>query len=209
VDKNKKLGRPRKEKPIEVPLILDNMQRMPMSIRDFARDGTPRYNMAAGISATSVGIKKERVRSAVNSFQHTRHRMQHVATISGVDFYNDSKSTNVNSTWFALESVDSRVILILGGVDKSNDYSVLQDLVKQKVRAIICMGIDNKKIHHAFADTVKIIVDTHCAAEAVNTAFKLAAKGDTVLLSPACASFDLFKNYEDRGNRFIAAVKEL
>jgi UDP-N-acetylmuramoylalanine--D-glutamate ligase len=132
-----------------------------------------------------------------------------VAKISDVTYINDSKATNVNSTWYALESVNTDVVLIMGGVDKGNDYTMLKDLVKSKVKAIICLGKDNKRIHEAFEDDVEVIVNTFSAEEAVQVAYHLAKKGSTVLLSPACASFDLFKNYEDRGNQFKAAVKEL
>jgi UDP-N-acetylmuramoylalanine--D-glutamate ligase len=135
--------------------------------------------------------------------------MEPVAKIKGVQFINDSKATNVNSTWFALESIDKPTILILGGVDKGNDYSLLNELVKEKVKAIICMGTDNRKIHEAFGDFVSLIVNASSADEAVKAAFHFADKGDVVLLSPACASFDLFKNYEDRGIQFKNAVKNL
>ena len=135
--------------------------------------------------------------------------MEPVAKIKGVQFINDSKATNVNSTWFALESIDKPTILILGGVDKGNDYSLLNDLVKEKVKAIVCMGIDNRKIQEAFGDFVSLIVNASSAEEAVKAAFHFSDKGDVVLLSPACASFDLFKNYEDRGNQFKTAVKNL
>ena len=135
--------------------------------------------------------------------------MEPVAKIKGVQFINDSKATNVNSTWFALESIDKPTILILGGVDKGNDYSLLNELVKEKVKAIVCMGTDNRKIHEAFGDIVSLIVNASSADEAVKAAFHFADKGDVVLLSPACASFDLFKNYEDRGIQFKNAVKNL
>jgi UDP-N-acetylmuramoylalanine--D-glutamate ligase len=132
-----------------------------------------------------------------------------VATVRGVEFINDSKATNVNSTWYALESMTKPVVLILGGVDKGNDYSLIDELVKEKVRAIICLGLDNRKIHEAFGNTVSTIVNTNNTLDAVHAAFHFSNKGDVVLLSPACASFDLFKNYEDRGNQFKKAVKEL
>ncbi|MEO5983907.1 MAG: cyanophycin synthetase, partial [Ferruginibacter sp.] len=137
------------------------------------------------------------------------HRMEPAGMIKGVEFINDSKATNINSTWFALESMTKPVILILGGVDKGNDYTLLKELVKEKVKAIVCMGADNSKIHQAFGDTVSLIVNTVNAKEAVHAAFHFANKGDVVMLSPACASFDLFKNYEDRGMQFKQAVKEL
>jgi UDP-N-acetylmuramoylalanine--D-glutamate ligase len=135
--------------------------------------------------------------------------MEKVATIRGVDYINDSKATNVNSTWFALESMEKPVVLILGGVDKGNDYGLIRDMVQEKVKALICMGVDNQKIHDAFGDIVPVMVDAGSAAEAVKSAYELSQKGDVVLLSPACASFDLFKNYEDRGNQFKQAVLDL
>ncbi|MGC8749430.1 UDP-N-acetylmuramoyl-L-alanine--D-glutamate ligase [Hydrotalea sp.] len=186
-------------------------ERVSMSIYDFALKGKHNtYNtMAACIAATTVGIRKEKIREAVNDFQSLAHRMEYVATVRGVDFINDSKATNVNSTWFALESMTKPTILILGGVDKGNDYSLITDLVKEKVKAIVCMGTDNKKIIAAFKNIVPVIVETASATDAVAQSFKLAAKGDVVLLSPACASFDLFKNFEDRGNQFKLAVKDL
>ena len=182
-----------------------------MSVFDFALKGKHnQYNtMAACVAATTMDIRKEKIRDAVQNFQSLEHRMEHVATIRGVEFINDSKATNVNSTWYALESMTKPTILILGGVDKGNDYSLIVDLVKEKVKAIICLGTDNRKIHEAFGNIVSPIVNTGSALEAVHAAFHFAAKGDIVLLSPACASFDLFKNYEDRGNQFKQAVKDL
>ena len=135
--------------------------------------------------------------------------MEKVLSVGGVLYVNDSKATNVNSTWYALECMTTPVVLILGGKDKGNDYSPLFDLVKNKVRAIVCMGVDNAKIHAAFEDKVATIVDTSSAEEAVKAASKLAVEGDTVLLSPCCASFDLFKSYEDRGRQFKEAVRNL
>lgn len=186
-------------------------ERVSMNIYDFALKGKHnQYNsMAAGISAATLGIRKDKIREALQTFESLEHRMEHVATIRGVEFINDSKATNVNSTWYALESMTKPVILILGGIDKGNDYSLIKDLVKEKVKAIVCLGINNKKIHQAFKDVITTIVDTKSAKEAVQQAFQLAVKGDVVLLSPACASFDLFKNYEDRGSQFKEAVKEL
>ena len=186
-------------------------EEMCMSVEDFAIKGIHnQYNtMAAGISAGVMGIRKEKIRDAIQTFKSLEHRMSTVATIKGVEFINDSKATNVNSTWYALESMTKPVILILGGVDKGNDYSFIKDLVKEKVKAIVCMGLDNTKIHAAFGEEVQLIVNTKSAKEAVHAAFHFADKGDVVLLSPACASFDLFKNYEDRGMQFIEAVKDL
>jgi UDP-N-acetylmuramoylalanine--D-glutamate ligase len=186
-------------------------ERVSMSIYDFALKGKHNnYNtMAAGIAAATLGIRKEKIREAVKNFHSLEHRMEFVAMVRGVEFINDSKATNVNSTWFALESMNKPTVLVLGGTDKGNDYGLIADLVKDKVKAIVCMGVDNKKIIEAFKDIVPVIVETDSAKKAVNASFKLAEKGDVVLLSPACASFDLFKNYEDRGRQFKDAVKEL
>ena len=182
-----------------------------MSIYDFALKGKHnQYNtMAAGIAGATIGLRKDKIREAIQSFESLEHRMEPVATIRGVEFINDSKATNVNSTWYALESMGKPTILILGGIDKGNDYSLLTELVKEKVKAIVCMGTDNRKIHEAFGNQVALIVNTESASEAVQAAFHFADKGDVVLLSPACASFDLFKNYEDRGRQFKEAVRDL
>ncbi len=181
-----------------------------MSIYDFALKGKHnQYNtMAASVAGATIDIRKDKIREAVQTFENLEHRMEVVATVRGVEFINDSKATNVNSTWYALESMTKPTVLILGGVDKGNDYSLLQELVKDKVKAIVCMGADNLKIHEAFNGEV-ILIDTGSAEHAVMAAFKAAAPGDVVLLSPACASFDLFKNYEDRGKQFKEAVKNL
>jgi UDP-N-acetylmuramoylalanine--D-glutamate ligase len=190
---------------------LNNQEPLIMSINDLALQGKHNiYNsMASGIVAKVLELRNESIRESMGSFTNIEHRLEHVARISGIDFINDSKATNVNSTWYALESMPAQVVLILGGVDKGNDYNMLRDLVKSKVRAIVCLGKDNKRIHDAFEDDVDVIVNTFSASEAAQIAFHLAKKGDTVLLSPACASFDLFRNYEDRGNQFKQAVKEL
>jgi UDP-N-acetylmuramoylalanine--D-glutamate ligase len=186
-------------------------EEMNMSVDDFAVKGKHnQYNtMAAGLSAFVMDIRKEKIRDAVQTFESLEHRMEFVATIKGVDFINDSKATNTNSTWYALESMEKPTILILGGVDKGNDYSFIKDLVKEKVKAIVCMGKDNTKIHEAFGNDVELMINTESARDAVQAAFHFADKGDVVLLSPACASFDLFKNYEDRGAQFKEAVKDL
>ena len=182
-----------------------------MSVHDFALKGIHnQYNtMAACVAASTLDLRKEKIREAVTTFQSLEHRMEPVAKVRGVEFINDSKATNVNSTWFALESMTKPTILILGGVDKGNDYTLITELVKEKVKAVICLGVDNRKIHEAFGSIVNPIVNTGSAVEAVHAAFHFAEKGDVVLLSPACASFDLFKNYEDRGQQFKKAVKEL
>ena len=191
--------------------ITTGEEKMQMSIYDFALKGKHnQYNtMAAGITAFTLGIRKEKIREAIQSFEALEHRMEHVNTIRGVEFINDSKATNVNSTWYALESMEKPTILILGGIDKGNDYSLIRDLVKEKVKAIVCLGVDNRKIHEAFMNDVPLLVNTASADEAVKAAFHFANKGDVVLLSPACASFDLFKNYEDRGEQFKKAVRDL
>jgi UDP-N-acetylmuramoylalanine--D-glutamate ligase len=182
-----------------------------MSVYDFALKGKHnQYNtMAASVAGATMDIRKNKIREAVQTFQNLEHRMESVATVRGVEFINDSKATNVNSTWYALESMTKPTVLILGGVDKGNDYSLIQELVTEKVKAIVCLGVDNKKIHEAFKDGSQTIVDAGSAEEAAKAAFDLSTVGDVVLLSPACASFDLFKNYEDRGTQFKNAVKNL
>ncbi|HRP55212.1 cyanophycin synthetase, partial [Agriterribacter sp.] len=188
-----------------------NEEEFVMSVLDFAVKGKHnQYNtMAAGLAGMTIGIRKEKIRAAVENFESLEHRMEKVLTVRGVEFINDSKATNVNSTWYALETMERPVVLILGGIDKGNDYSTILELVKEKVKAIVCMGVDNRKIHEAFGKDVEVMVNTSGAKEAVHAAFHLANKGDVVLLSPACSSFDLFKNYEDRGRQFKEAVREL
>jgi UDP-N-acetylmuramoylalanine--D-glutamate ligase len=184
---------------------------MTMSVFDFALKGKHnQYNtMAACVAAATLDIRKDKIRDAVQHFEQLEHRMEYVATVRGIEFINDSKATNINSTWYALESMTRPTVLILGGVDKGNDYTLLADGIREKVKAIICLGKDTQKIHEAFQELVPVMIDTQSAEEAVHTAFRIATKGDTVLLSPACASFDLFKNYEDRGQQFKKAVKDL
>ncbi len=186
-------------------------EEMTMNIDDFKLKGKHnQYNsMAASLAVSAVDIKKESVREALTTFQSLEHRMETVMTIRGIEFINDSKATNVNSTWYALESMEKPTILILGGVDKGNDYELLMEMVKEKVKAIVCLGTDNRKLHEIFGNTVELMVNTTTAAEAVQAAYHFANSGDVVLLSPACASFDLFKNYEDRGQQFKQAVKNL
>lgn len=207
------------EKTIETGAYLDkdniviniHQQHFTMSITELALQGKHNiYNsMASGIVAKVLELRNETMRESMGTFPSIEHRLEFVAKISGIAFINDSKATNVNSTWYALESMSTPVVLILGGVDKGNDYTMLNELVRQKVKAIVCLGKDNKRIHDAFENDTEIIVNTGSAAEAAQVAYHLATKGDTVLLSPACASFDLFKNYEDRGRQFKEAVKEL
>ena len=168
------------------------------------------YNtMASAISANITHIRKEEIRLALSSFKGVEHRLEKVASVAGVEYINDSKATNVNSCWYALESVNTPVVLILGGTDKGNDYSEIEALVRQKVKALICLGADNTKLHEFFEGKVKQIHDARSMNEAVNLARSLANKGDTVLLSPCCASFDLFENYEDRGRQFKDCVRNL
>ena len=168
------------------------------------------YNsMAAGIAGRVLEIRKEIVRESLQDFHSLEHRLEFISKVSGVEYINDSKATNVNSTWYALESMSAPVIWIAGGVDKGNDYAVLQDLVRKKVKAIVALGTDNRKIHEAFSKHVDLIINTTSMKEAVKMAQHLANNGEVVLLSPACASFDLFQNYEDRGRQFKEAVREL
>ncbi len=168
------------------------------------------YNsMAASIAARILDIRKDVIKQSLADFQNIEHRLEYVTKVHGIEFINDSKATNVNSCWYALESMTNPVIWIVGGVDKGNDYSLLKTIVQEKVKAIVCMGKDNTKIIRAFKEDIIDIVETTSAKDAVNAAYYLGKPGNTVLLSPACASFDLFDNYEDRGRKFKAAVKEL
>jgi UDP-N-acetylmuramoylalanine--D-glutamate ligase len=194
-----------------IHININSKDQFSMSIAALALQGKHNiYNsMASGIVAKVLDIRNATIREGMGDIKNIEHRLEFVAKISGVTYINDSKATNVNSTWYALESVSSDVVLIMGGVDKGNDYEMLKDLVKSKVKAIVCLGKNNKRIHEAFEDDVDMIVNTFSAEEAVQVAYHLAKKGDTVLLSPACASFDLFTSYEDRGIQFKKAVKEL
>jgi len=188
-----------------------NEKETTMTLEELALQG--RHNlydsMAAGITARLLDIRKETIKECLSDFQHIEHRLEFVASIHGVDYINDSKATNVNSTWFALESMHKDVIWIAGGLDKGNDYASLEPLVKAKVRAIICLGKDNRKIIELFGRLVENTIEVQSADDAVKAAYSLARRGDAVLLSPACASFDLFENYEDRGNQFKKAIKNL
>lgn len=168
------------------------------------------YNsMAAGLSASLLDIRKEKIRAALEDFEAVEHRLEYVGTVDGVRYVNDSKATNVNSTWYALESMTAPTVLILGGKDKGNDYTEIEELVSQKVKAIVCMGKDNAKLLDFFTGKVPEIADTHSIEEAVAECARIAGEGDTVLLSPCCASFDLFTSYEDRGRRFKSQVLKL
>jgi len=196
----------------EDKLIINfNQKQFSMSILDLSLQGKHNiYNsMAAGIAGMVFHIRDEQLRESLAAFQGVEHRLERFLTVHGIEFINDSKATNVNSTWYALESMQKPVVWIAGGIDKGNDYSMLRKLVKEKVKAIVCMGKDNSKLHAAFDRVSKNIVDASSMEEAVKAAYYLARNGDTVLLSPACASFDLFENYEDRGKQFKEQVRNL
>lgn len=182
-----------------------------MSIYELALQGNHNmYNsMASAIAANIFDIRKEVIRDSLKDFQSIEHRLEYVVTINHVEYINDSKATNVNSTWYALETMNKPVIWIAGGVDKGNDYDALLPMVKEKVKAIVCLGEDNTRIHQAFLKHVDLIVNTSSMTETAKVAKYLADKGDVVLLSPACASFDLFNNYEDRGRQFKESVRNL
>ncbi len=199
---------------------IDNRERMQiefedvdfsMSVYELSLKGRHNvYNsMAAGIAGNVLKIRNEVIREALMDFQGIEHRLETVMKVHGMQFINDSKATNVNSCWYALESIKGEIIWIAGGVDKGNDYSELTDLVSKKVKAIVCLGKDNQRIKDAFEGKVETIVETETMMEAVKSAYYLGSKDDTVLLSPACASFDLFENYEERGRKFKEAVREL
>jgi UDP-N-acetylmuramoylalanine--D-glutamate ligase len=192
-------------------LIINIKDQLTMSIHELALKGkhNTQNSLAAGIAARLVEIRKSIVRESLEDFENVEHRLEFVAKVNGIEFINDSKATNINSTWYALETMENPVVWVMGGVDKGNDYSELSNLVKDKVKAIICLGIDNQKIIKAFRHLVETIVEVGSATEAVAYAYRLAKKNETVLLSPACASFDLFENYEDRGNQFKQAVRKL
>ena len=206
-DVQKKLLRAKEKMEINI----NNQIPIHMFVEQLALQGRHNiYNsMAAGIAARFVEVRKSDIRESLSDFENIEHRLEFVTKVYGVDYINDSKATNVNSTWYALESMQNPTVWIVGGVDKGNDYDMIKDLVKQKVKAIVCLGVDNKKIIKAFKDVVSVIVETKSADEAVRASARIATKGDTVLLSPCCASFDLFDNYEDRGRKFKQAVKSL
>ena len=182
-----------------------------MSITTLALKGkhNTKNAMAAAMASSLLKVRSNTIRESLEDFEGAEHRLEEVLKINGVQYINDSKATNVNATFYALESMKTPTVWIVGGVDKGNDYLDLMPLVREKVKAIICLGIDNQKIVQTFNNVVDLIVETAGAEEAVKVAYKIAEKGDTVLLSPACASFDLFENYEDRGNKFKQAVREL
>jgi UDP-N-acetylmuramoylalanine--D-glutamate ligase len=195
----------------EQQLTINIKEQFTMSIHDLALKGkhNAQNSLASGIAARILEIRKEVVRESLEDFVNVEHRLEFVAKVHGIEFINDSKATNVNSTWFALESMDKPTVWIVGGVDKGNDYSELMALVTDKVKAIICLGTDNQKLLDTFSGSVETILEANSAMEAVAYGYRLAKKDETVLLSPACASFDLFENYEDRGNQFKDAVRAL
>jgi len=182
-----------------------------MPINELALEG--KHNVKNAMAATTVAqlmrIRKETIRESLSNFQGVEHRLEKVLKIQNVQYINDSKATNVNATFFALDSMNTPTIWIVGGVDKGNDYAELMPLVREKVKGIICLGVDNSKIMKAFEDVVDVMIETTSMTDAVKIAQRMAEKGDTVLLSPACASFDLFENYEDRGKQFKNAVQNL
>jgi len=191
--------------------IKTNQNTISMKVDTLALEGlhNVKNTMAASAAASLLQIRKESIRNSVQHFQGAAHRMEKVLKINHVNYINDSKATNVNATFYALESVKSPIVWIVGGVDKGNDYSSLMPLVREKVKAIICLGEDNQKLKAAFEGIGELFVETYAMSEAVKVAYKVAERGDSVLLSPACASFDLFENYEDRGNQFKEAVRNL
>lgn len=192
-------------------IINVNKNNLSMTIYELGLQGKHNvYNsMAAGIVGKVLNLRKESIRKSLQDFEGIEHRLESVATVSGVEFINDSKATNVNSTWFALETIKKDIVWIAGGVDKGNEYEFLQNLVQEKVKVIICLGKEINKLHQNFSNMVDVIINTMSMQEAVDIAYHFAEKDDKVLLSPACASFDLFENYEDRGNQFKSLVKNL
>lgn len=195
----------------EKQLTINIKEQFTMSIYELALKGkhNTQNSLAAGVASRILEIRSEAVRESLGDFVNVEHRLEFVAKVNGIVFINDSKATNINSTWFALESMEKPTVWIVGGVDKGNDYTELSALVSEKVKAIICLGTDNQKIINAFKGSVATIVEVTSASEAVAYGYQLARKDETVLLSPACASFDLFENYEDRGNQFKKAVRAL
>jgi UDP-N-acetylmuramoylalanine--D-glutamate ligase len=192
-------------------IITTNNNTFTMSITKLGQQGQHNIKnaMAASTASTLLNIRKETIRRSLENFQGVEHRLENVLKINNVRYINDSKGTNVNATFYALDSMEASTVWIVGGVDKGNDYSELFALVNEKVKAIICLGVDNEKIIKAFGNVVDIMVETHSMEDAVKVAYRLSKKGDNVLLSPACASFDLFENYEDRGRQFKNAVRNL
>ncbi len=194
----------------EIQININNNQ-LTMPIASLGLEGQHNIKnaMAASMVATLLGVRKETIRQSLENFQGVEHRLEKVLKINNVKYINDSKATNVNATFYALDSMESPTVWIVGGVDKGNDYTDLLPLVNEKVKAIICLGMNNEKIVNTFGNVVDIVVETHSMKDAVQIAYRLAKRGDSVLLSPACASFDLFENYEDRGRQFKDAVRNL
>lgn len=194
-----------------INILVPNRDAFIMNIEELSLQGKHNVynNMASGLVGKIQQLRNKAMMESMSSFTNVEHRLEHVAIIGGVNYINDSKATNVNSVWYALESFSTDIVLIMGGVDKGNDYEMLKDLVRSKVKAIICIGKDTGRIHEAFEDDTEVIVNSASMSDAVQIASHLAKKGDTVLLSPACASFDWFKNYEDRGDKFKEAVMTL
>jgi len=192
-------------------IIRLNEKQFSMSVLDLSLQGKHNYynSMAAGIASMAFRIRNQQLRESLAGFKGVEHRLERFLVVHGIEFINDSKATNVNSTWYALETINRPIVWIAGGIDKGNDYSMLNDLVKTKVKAIVCLGKNNAKIHEAFEKIVDEIVDVYDMGSAVKSAYYLARKDEVVLLSPACASFDLFDNYEDRGKQFKKAVRDL
>ncbi len=188
-----------------------NNKNISMTLEELALQGRHNvYNsMAAGVAGRLIDIRKDSIKQSLSDFKNEKHRLETVATIHGVTYVNDSKATNINAAWFALESQQGRVIWIAGGVDKGNDYTALIEQVSRRVGVLICLGKETRKLAETFTNHVEKVYKTERMEEAVTIAYRVAQPGDTVLLAPACASFDLFENYEDRGNRFINAVKKL
>ena len=192
-------------------IIRTNTDEFKMGITSLALQGKHNVKnaMAASMTAQLLKVRKETIRESLESFEGAEHRLEKVLKINGVEYINDSKATNVNATFYALDSMQTQTVWIVGGVDKGNDYFDLMPMVREKVKAIICLGVDNHKILQTFGNVIDLIVETAGAEEAVKVAYKIAQKGESVLLSPACASFDLFESYEDRGRQFKQAVREL
>ncbi len=191
--------------------IINNKTKLTMTLEQLALQGKHNiYNsMAAGVAAKLMDIRNGTIKQCLSDFTNIPHRLEYVSSVHGITFINDSKATNVNATWYALENMEKPVVWIAGGIDKGNDYTDIKALVKQKVKAIVCLGTNNSRLHELFANDVDIIIDTISAKGAVEAAYSLAEKDEIVLLSPACASFDLFENYEDRGDQFKEALKRL
>jgi UDP-N-acetylmuramoylalanine--D-glutamate ligase len=187
----------------------DDHYTMPLSELSLSGKHNIYNSLAAAITGKIMKITNQVIRESLTTFQAVEHRLEKVLSLRDILFINDSKATNVNSTWYALESMDRPVVWIAGGKDKGNDYEPLYPLVEEKVKALVCMGVDNRKLHECFDDKIGTVVDASSAKEAVEKAYELAEGGDVVLLSPCCASFDLFKSYEDRGRQFKNAVREL